>query len=227
MAVAIIPARAGSKGIPGKNVRSICGLPLYAWSVLQARHSTKIDRVIVTTDIPEILSAHRPFGAEVFERSAATATDDATTESAMIEVIEAKALHNALVVLLQPTSPCRLRTDIDCAIANFFATNADSLFSARHVEGYVWQSQLVDGFPTETMLAQRERRQPRQKRRVSHLEENGSIYVCHARNLVATGDRLHGRSVPFHQHPLCGFQLDSQDDIATLEICIRGLEIAH
>ena len=226
MAIAIIPARAGSKGIPGKNTRPICGLPLYAWSALQAGQSSRIDRTIITTDIPEILDMKHHFGADVFRRSPETATDDATTESAMIEAVLGLGLQNEVVVLLQATSPCRVPGDIDRAVDRLMAGDCDSVFSACQIEGYVWQAHNVDGGATDILSAQRERRQPRQKRRVSNLEENGSIYACHARNLVQTGDRLHGRIVPVLQNRLCGFQLDSDEDYGILEICMRGLHFA-
>lgn len=227
MIAAIIPARAGSKGIPGKNMASIFGRPLYAWSVLHAKQSHHVDRVIVTTDIPELLVSDRPFGAEVFARSPATATDDATTESAMCEVIEALSLHEWMIVLLQPTSPCRFPYDTDLAIDALEESRADSLFSARRIEGYVWQAEAIDGTQIGTLAAQRERRQPRQHRRIANLEENGSIYVCRAKNLLATGSRLHGRVTQYLQHPMCGFQLDDGDDILAIETCMRRIGLGE
>ncbi len=87
--IAIIPARGGSKRIPHKNIREFCGQPLLAYSVKVAVNSGLFDRVLVSTDDPEIAEAAVEAGAEVpFYRSAETACDTATTSDALLEVLE-------------------------------------------------------------------------------------------------------------------------------------------
>lgn len=115
--IAIIPARAGSKGLPGKNIKPLCGKPLIAWSIESALKARHVDEVLVSTDGDEIARIAAQFGAQVpFRRPAELAADTATTLSA---VEHALSHYNGLgrrfdlVVLLEPTSPLREDTDID------------------------------------------------------------------------------------------------------------------
>ena len=214
--IAIIPARGGSKGIPQKNITPVCGRPLIEWSIKHAKESTKINGVIVTTDSHAIAEVAINAGAEVFWRSPETATDTATSESAIEEVVVKLGLQNDLIVFLQATSPVRLATDIDGALATLRLDDATSLFSARRVEGYVWQE-------AGDLLWQRESRRPRQQRGIINLEENGSFYVFAANNLLQAHNRLHGQMMAFVQHPFCGYQVDEPSDIPIVEVCMRAL----
>jgi len=115
--IAIIPARAGSKGLPGKNIRPLCGKPLIAWSIESARGSRYVDEVLVSTDGDDIARVAEQFGAAVpFRRPNELATDSATTLSAVQHALEHyRRLGRAfdVVVLLEPTSPLREESDID------------------------------------------------------------------------------------------------------------------
>jgi CMP-N-acetylneuraminic acid synthetase len=106
MRLAVIPARGGSKGLPGKNIRMLNGKPLIAWSIEAALESTVTDRVVVSTDSEEIGRVAEEWGCEVSVRPAELATDESTT----IEVLQ--HLYNVIpgvesMILLQPTSPLR------------------------------------------------------------------------------------------------------------------------
>ena len=79
--LAVIPARGGSKGIPRKNIRPIGGKPLVAWSIEAARASNRVDRVVVSTDDPEIAAVAHRFGAEVIDRPAEISGDSASSAS--------------------------------------------------------------------------------------------------------------------------------------------------
>jgi CMP-N,N'-diacetyllegionaminic acid synthase len=110
--VAVIPARGGSKGLPGKNVRALAGRPLIAWSVEAAKRCPLIDRTIVSTDNQAIAAAACDAGAEVpFMRPAEHATDTATTEAVLqhaIEWLEREERYTTdIVVFLQPTDVFR------------------------------------------------------------------------------------------------------------------------
>ena len=117
--LALIPARGGSKGIPRKNIRELCGKPLIAWSIEAAQKASSVDQIVVSTDDEEIADIARSYGAEVpFLRPAELARDD-TPGIAVV--------HHALkqfpavkqILLLQPTSPLRSAEDID-GIVNMF-----------------------------------------------------------------------------------------------------------
>lgn len=106
MRVAVIPARGGSKGLPGKNIKMLNGKPLLAWSIESALAASSVDKVIVSTDSDEIAEVAKKYGAEVDKRPAHLATDEATTIAVLQELAQ-RMPEMKVVVLLQPTSPLR------------------------------------------------------------------------------------------------------------------------
>jgi N-acylneuraminate cytidylyltransferase len=118
MRVAVIPARGGSKGLPGKNIKLLNGKPLIAWSIESALASVKIDRVVVSTDSAEIKRVALEFGAEVIDRPASLATDEATTIAVLEHILQMIPQIESMVVL-QPTSPLRDDGLIDGCIELF------------------------------------------------------------------------------------------------------------
>jgi len=132
--VGIIPARAGSKGIPRKNIKKIAGKPLIAWTIEAAMESRAIDRVIVSTDDEKILQIANEWGAEVpFIRPKKFATDTTTTFAVVKHAMEwLKKTENIsfeYVMLLQPTSPLRTKEDICEAVHLMQKNNAFSVVS--------------------------------------------------------------------------------------------------
>jgi CMP-N-acetylneuraminic acid synthetase len=121
-AIAIIPARGGSKGLPGKNIRELCGKPLIAWTVEKAAKSRCLDAAVVTTDSPEIAEAARRHGAQVpFLRPAELATDHASTYDVIRHALDWYRTQQGrefdYTVLLEPTSPLREDDDVDRMLA--------------------------------------------------------------------------------------------------------------
>ena len=118
--LAIVPARAGSKGLPGKNIRLLGGRPLLAWPIVAARGSRHVDRVIVSTDSPEFAALAVEAGAEApFLRPAALAGDTASSIDVILHALdhlEAAGDRYDYVVLLEPTSPLTESADIDRAL---------------------------------------------------------------------------------------------------------------
>ena len=113
--VAVVPARAGSKSVPGKNLRELAGRPLVAWPIDVARSVSEIDRVIVSTDGVDIAAVARRFGAEVLDRPTDLATDEAVVLDALRHVIaelRGSGETARYLVLLEPTSPFRQTEDI-------------------------------------------------------------------------------------------------------------------
>lgn len=116
--IAVIPARGGSRGLPGKNIRELCGKPLIAWSIETARASNYIDEVMVTTDSEQIAAVARTYGASVpFLRPAELASDTATSYAAVEHTLNfySRQLQRDFdyIVLLEPTSPLRDKGDVD------------------------------------------------------------------------------------------------------------------
>ena len=116
--VAIIPARGGSKGLPGKNIRSLCSKPLIAWTIEVAKKSKYIDMILCTTDSAEIKNVAESYGAEApFLRPIELAADTTPTIDVVFHALEyIKVVQNKefdYVILLEPTSPLREYDDID------------------------------------------------------------------------------------------------------------------
>ena len=149
MILGVIPARGGSKGIPRKNIKMIAGKPLIAWTIEAAKGSKLLDRFVVSTEDPEIAEISRKYGAEVIDRPAELATDEASTLSVLqhaISIIKADT-----VVILQPTSPVRDTDLIDRCIRRFQEIKADNLaagFICKFMEygTYTQRRQDLKGF---------------------------------------------------------------------------------
>ena len=137
--LAIIPARGSSKGIPNKNTRLFGGQPLIAHTIIQARQSKMISRVVVSTDSKTIAAVAKRFKAQVpFLRPAKLATDKSRVVDAVVHLLnKLKKDENYqpdYVILLQPTSPLRTVQDIDQAIKMLLVKKADGLVSVRETE---------------------------------------------------------------------------------------------
>lgn len=136
--VAIIPARGGSKGIPRKNIRLLCGKPLIAYTIEAALSSKLIDRVVVSTEDEEIAKISKRYGAEVIKRPVELARDDSPAIDAIIHVIswlEERNQYFDILVLLEATSPLRKENDLDNAIALLIESldKADSLVGVGEI----------------------------------------------------------------------------------------------
>lgn len=130
----IIPARGGSKGIPGKNINLLAGKPLIAHSIHSALNSSVLSDVVVSTDSLEIAKCATSNGLPTKQlRPAHLATDNAKTiETLIYEIEKYEAAHELIVdvvILLQPTTPLRTGQDIDMAFEIFMDSDADSLIS--------------------------------------------------------------------------------------------------
>jgi len=146
--LAIIPARGGSKGLPGKNIKELCGKPLIAWSIEQAKSCSYIDRIVVSTDDREIAYVAKKYGAEVpFMRPAELANDTASTIDVIFYAInwlrEYEDYRSEYILLLQPTSPLRSSEDIDGAICMLKDKNARAVVSVCETDHHPWWSNIL------------------------------------------------------------------------------------
>ena len=112
--IVVIPARAGSKGVPKKNIKSFLGKPLVQHSIDYAKQSHYVKEIIVTTDDKKIKNLSKELNISVIDRPESLSGDKATTESAIEHVIESKNIQDeSIIVLLQPTSPIRPKKSLD------------------------------------------------------------------------------------------------------------------
>jgi CMP-N,N'-diacetyllegionaminic acid synthase len=132
--LALITARGGSKGLPGKNVRPVQGRPLIDFTIAAARGAACVDRVVLSTDDDEIARVAEACGCEVpFRRPAALASDTATSMDVVLHALDQLPQHD-IVVLLQPTSPARESGDIDAAVQRLLEANAPACVSVCAAE---------------------------------------------------------------------------------------------
>ncbi len=159
--LALIPARGGSKGLPGKNILPLAGHPLIAYSIEAALTTPSITRVVVSTDSEKIAEVARRYGAEVpFIRPAAYAADDSLDLDVFIHALtwlqENENYAPDLVVQLRPTSPIRYVADIETCIERLAnSPEADSLrivTQAFHTPYKMWQLG-EEGQPMQPLLA--------------------------------------------------------------------------
>src|SRR5437899_11322816 len=201
-AVAIIPARGGSKRVPSKNLLPISGRPLLAYSIEHALASEHVTDVYVSTEDERIAAVARAHGAEVIERPAGLAADGSTSEAALTRVLEELAARGRsepeLVVFLQATSPVRRPDEIDRAIATPLEQGADALFSATPNRELFWRLSTDGPAPINYALGTR----PREQDMAPQFRENGSIYVFRPSVLREYGNRLGGR-IAIHETYWC------------------------
>lgn len=137
--IAIIPARGGSKGVPGKNIKLLYNKPLIAWSIDEAKKSKYIDTIFVSTDDNNIADVARQYGIKIpFLRDSSLARDDTPSMDVILNVLEHFEKNGDsydLVIMLEPTSPLRNSNDIDSAITMLVETaEAKSIVGVCKVE---------------------------------------------------------------------------------------------
>jgi N-acylneuraminate cytidylyltransferase len=142
--IAIIPARGGSKRIPGKNIRLFHGKPIIAYSIELALQSQLFDRVVVSTDAPEIKAIALDFGAEVpFLRSSENANDHASTLAVLEEVLEnfrAMGEHYQYGCCIYPIAPLALVSDLSAGLHLLKSSEAASVFPVTAYSYPIWRS---------------------------------------------------------------------------------------
>jgi N-acylneuraminate cytidylyltransferase len=218
-AVAIVPARGGSRRIPGKNLVEVAGRPLLVHTLEQALAAQTIDEVLVSTDDPDIAAVSRAAGARVVGRPAELAGDRSTSEEAMLHALDTRGADPDVVVLLQATAPVRRPWDIDATVALVADGGADSAFSA--VEAHVW---LWEESPAGLRsLSYDWRARPRSQDLPRRLLENGSIYVTRTELLRATGNRLGGRIAAHAMDADSAIDLDEPAQMPALERALAAL----
>ncbi|MDO5157125.1 MAG: N-acylneuraminate cytidylyltransferase [Eubacteriales bacterium] len=226
MNIAFIPVRGGSKSIPLKNIRPICGKPLVYWTVKAACGCKYIDRVYVATDSDKIKETVESFKigfeadlfakAEVIGRSAESASDTASTESAMLEFASNYEFNN--IVLIQATSPLLLSADLDAGFEAYSEDGVDSVISVVRQKRFHWDTD-ENGFahPSNYDVFHRPRRQDF----AGYLVENGAFYITSKDNLIKTQNRVSGNIKAVEMNEDTFFEIDEPSDWVIIEALMK------
>ena len=233
MIMAVIPARGGSRGIPGKNVRSFLGKPLLAWTIEVARESGVFARVLVSTDNEEIAEAGKRYGADVpFRRPPELARDETPTALVIRHAMEWCRSHNQelpeVVMVLEPTSPCRRPFHLIETAALFKQRAVESVASVSEVPHHYVHEKLLRLHPDGTMTGMdgtpiRDMRHRRQEL-PTYYAFNGLVFACRSALIMRDPTTLWGERVTAY----CidrkyNLDLDVPEDWAVAESCFRRL----
>ncbi|MFR9803231.1 cytidylyltransferase domain-containing protein [Pseudonocardia sp. RS010] len=215
----VIPVRAGSKGVPGKNLRSVGGRPLVDWTVDAALGAHSVDRVLVSTDDPRMRGhVADTWGDRVLlpERAPATATDVAGTESVLLDVLDRpEAAGLTEIGLVQATSPLLTPADIDAAHA-LLRSGFDSVLTVVRQRRFLWRRGTEGAVPDYDPAAR-----PRRQELEGHLVENGALYLTGADALRRTGVRISGR-IGLHEMAEESYtEVDEPADLTVVDALLR------
>jgi len=225
MNVAFIPVRGGSKSIPLKNIKLICGKPLVYWTIKAACACEYIDKVYIATDNIKIRETVEQFKNEedaicskvvVIERSAESASDNASTEYAMLEFAEKYEFDN--IVLIQATSPLLKSSDLSKGFEVFAEKETDSVLSVVRQKRFLWKNN-VNGFAYATNYDIFNR--PRRQDFDGYMVENGAFYISSKDGLINSQNRISGNIKAVEMEEDTFFEIDEPDDWVIVEALMK------
>ncbi len=219
--VCVIPARGGSKGIPGKNLKVLAGRSLVGWSIHAAQRSSYQLRTIVSTDCDLIAGEARRCGAEVCMRPVEIAGDLASSESALLHVLESLAAKGEpqpdLLVFLQCTSPLTQAEDIDATIAELLSQDADTALAVAPFHYFLWKpgENGWNGVNHEKSV-----RLLRQEREPEFIE-TGAVYVMRVAGFLKVKHRFFGKTVAAEIPAERRWEIDDPEDLEIAEHLLK------
>ena len=219
--LAVIPARGGSKRLPGKNLKPLAGVPLLNWTIDAARNSSCIDKVIVSSDDDCILALVQRKGVVGLRRPAALSADTSSTVDALRHAVTEEGEGFDHVVLLQPTSPLRNEIHIDAAIDYYELKNCSSVVSVCEVDhSPQWANTLPDnnslkGFIKSDVVGKRS-----QDLEI-YYRLNGAIYIISIELLMAENRLIFDDSFAFIMDKKNSVDIDTIYDFIYAEAVLK------
>ena len=217
LTVAIIPARGGSKGVPGKNLRRVGGIPLVERAVRAASAASGVDLVVVSTDDAAIAAVAEGAGARVVARPAELAGDTASSESALLhalDVLESEGARVGTVVFVQATSPFTPSEGIAEAVDQIVSSRFDSVFSAYETYGFLWRRN-AEG--RAAAINHDAARRPRRQDREPHYLETGAFYAFDAVGFRRFQHRFFGQVGIVEVPESSAVEIDDEQQLALAE----------
>lgn len=229
MNVAFIPVRGGSKSIPLKNIRLMCGKPLAYWTIAAACRCADIDEVYVATDSLRIKEVLRQAADEenescfvklrIIDRSPESASDMASTEFAMLEFAGQYDFEN--IVLIQATSPLLNQEDLERGFALYRRADTDSVLSVVRQKRFNWE---VDAQGNARALNYDYFCRPRRQEFAGYCVENGAFYITSKERLLKTGNRISGNVKAVEMSEDTFFEIDEPSDWMIVEKMLERRE---
>ena len=222
--LAIIPARGGSKGLKGKNIAPVNGLPLIAYSIKAAKESKYVDLCLVSSDCPEILEVARAYDSEALPRPTELASDNASSEC-VVEHAVASYPDFDLILLLQPTSPLRTSLDIDLAIESLIAHHATAVISVYEPGHTPFKCFKLDPGGFLTGLVDNKTPFMRRQDLPVALMPNGAIYLIYAKYFLHNASFFTDQTIPYIMSIEASADIDTQEDldrVASLLVSPKG-----
>lgn len=218
MVTAFIPVRGGSKSIPLKNIKPFCGKPLVCWNIEALENCAEVDRIVVATDSDEIEKTVGKFNykkTKIYRRSKENASDTASTESVMLEYINASQMSDdETFMLVQATSPLTQTEDFTSGLKMHFSGQYDSILTCVRNYRFFWNS---DGTSKNYDYKNR----PRRQNFDGMLMENGAFYINTVANIKTSGNRLSGKIGIYEMPEYTAAEIDEPDDWIVLENLMR------
>ncbi len=222
--LAVIPARGGSKGVPGKNIRALAGRPLIAWTIAAAKHAPELDRVIISSDDADIIETAKAWGGKApFTRPAELARDDTPGIAPVLHALDALPETYDYVVLLQPTSPLRTGADISAALKICIDEHAPACVSVSAPHHAPWwmfslsdSRRLLPLFPKDALPTRRQ-----DMPEVYAL--NGAVYVAEVEWLRESKSFLTPETAAYVMPPERSLDIDTELDFRIAEAVVTQL----
>lgn len=229
--LAVIPARGGSKGLPGKNIKILADKPMITWSIEAAKQSEYVDRVIVSTEDEEISQVSLEYGAEIpFLRPKKLALDDTPSSDAILYTIERlqrdENVKYDIILLLQPTSPLRTCRHIDEAIKGFIDKwdMFDSAISVSELEHPVYWNRIVgENKELKNYLEYDKNQQTRRQNFDKLYRLNGAVYLAKTEIFAANKSFECEKSMAYVMDKQSSVDVDDIEDFKLAEYYIRTM----
>ena len=229
--LAIIPARGGSKGIKNKNIKNLCGHPLIAWTIMKAKKSKFIEKVIVSTDSKKIAAISKKYGASVpFIRPKKYATDKANDFVVLnhaINFLKTKGEKFDYVLMLQPTSPLRALKDINNSIKKVLKENIDSLVSVCKVE--TQHPRFIYSIKNKNSLVPFLKKNDNPAMRRQDIEQlyflDGSIYISKIKTLMKYKTFYHNKTKAYEVPKWKSLEIDDIEDLNLAKFYVTNKKI--
>lgn len=224
--LAIIPARGGSKRLPGKNIKELAGKPLIAWTIEAALQSEIFDTIMVSTDDSEIARLSKLYGADVpFIRDSELSTDTSSSIDVVLDTLrfyENKNENFNIVILLQPTSPLRESNDIIGALQLFEDNKAESVISVCEVDHPVqWCNELSNSLSMDSFFKE-EYKNKRSQDFSKSYRLNGAIYIWDKEHFISEKNVIIPKSFAYVMDKNSSVDIDEEIDFIIAEALLKS-----